>query len=60
MAAQQQESVQGGDPSQVWRDVAALIARVNALENMSVKFQSANPTAGKLEINGDSSVLTLL
>lgn len=58
MAIQQQYG-EGADPTMVWRDVKAVIERMNALENMIVHVKSPNPTTGKIEIHGDHSVLTL-
>lgn len=59
MAGEQQQHGEGADPTQVWRDVAVLFKRIQALENMELNIKAGNVNiTGKLEIGEGRSVLT--
>jgi hypothetical protein len=44
---------------ELWNKVAALYARVSALENMTLVITSPYPTQGTLEVHENHSVLTV-
>ncbi len=49
----------GEDIRELWKYVAKVVERVNAIENMKITVHSINPTTGTFEIHGDRAALDL-
>lgn len=59
MAGEPQQFAEGADPTQVWRDVAVLFKRIQALENMELNIKAGGVNlTGKLEVGEGRCVLT--